>query len=222
MMLTVSVKYGLHATQVNFNNAFIQAPLKELMFMSLPPGFDQQTGHCLRLTKSLYGHKFAAKLFYELLRDTLTDKLGFYVSPSDHCLFIHHDCIIINWIDDLLLLTKNPAVALETVKAMRKAGLILDIESDSGSIANNLGIQIQEEDDGTLLLTQSGLIDRKFEAMDLKNANPKDTPATEAVGANKQSPSLDGKYNYRSVIGMMMYLTSSTRPDCAFAIHQCA
>jgi hypothetical protein len=37
MMLTVSVKYGLHATQVDFNNAFVQAPLKEPMFMSLPP-----------------------------------------------------------------------------------------------------------------------------------------------------------------------------------------
>jgi hypothetical protein len=192
------------------------------MFMSLPPGFDQQAGHCLRLTKSLYGHKFAAKLFYELLRDTLTDKLGFYVSPSDHCLFIHHDCIINNWVDNQLLLTKDPAVALELVEAMRNAGLILDIESGSGSIANYLGIQIQEEDDGTLLLTQSGLINRILEAMDLNNANPKDTPATEAVRANKQSPSFDGKYNYRSIIGMMMYLTSSTRPDCASAIHQCA
>jgi hypothetical protein len=47
MMLTVSVKYGLHATQVNLNNAFVQAPLKEPMFMSLPPGFDQQAGKCL-------------------------------------------------------------------------------------------------------------------------------------------------------------------------------
>jgi hypothetical protein len=93
---------------------------------------------------------------------------------------------------------------------MRKAGLILDFESDSGSIANYLESQIQEEDDGTLLLMQSGLIDRILEAMVLKNANPKDTPATEAVGANKQSPSFNGKYNYRSVIGMMMYLTSST------------
>jgi hypothetical protein len=134
MMLTVSVKYGLHATQVDFNNAFIQALLKEPMFMSLPPGFDQQTGQCLRLTKSLYGHKFAAKLFYELLCDTLTDQLGFYVSPSDHCLFTRHDCIIINWVDDQLLLTKDPAVAFEIVKAMRSAGLNLDVKSDSGSI----------------------------------------------------------------------------------------
>jgi hypothetical protein len=65
MILTVSVKYGLHVTQVDFNNTFVQATLKELMFMSLPPGFDQQTGQCIRLTRSLYGHKFAAKLFYD-------------------------------------------------------------------------------------------------------------------------------------------------------------
>jgi hypothetical protein len=126
MMLTVSVKYCLHATQVDLNNAFVQAPLKEPMFMSLPPGFDQQTGPCLCLTKSLYGHKFAAKLFYELLRDTLTNQVSFYVSPSDHCLFIRHNCIIINWVDDQRLLTKDPAVALEIVKAMHKAGLILE------------------------------------------------------------------------------------------------
>jgi hypothetical protein len=222
MMLTVSVKYGPHATQVDFNNAFVQAPLKEPMFMSLPPGFNQQTGQCLRLTKSLWNLKFAAQLFCEPLHDTLTDQLGFYVSPSDHCLFIQHEYIINNWVDDQLLLTKDPAVALEIVEAMRKAGLILHVESDSGSIANYLGIQIQEEDNGTLLLMQSGLIDRILEAMDLKNATPKDTPATEAIGANKQSPSFDGKYNYRSVIRMMMYLTSSTRRNCAFEIHQCA
>jgi hypothetical protein len=125
------------------------------------------------LTKSLYRHKFTAKLFYELLCDTLRDQLGFYVSPSDHCLFIRHDCITIIWIDDQLLLTKDPAVALKIVEAMCNASLILDVESDSGSIANYLGIQIQEEDDGTLLLTQSGLINRILEAMDIKNANPK-------------------------------------------------
>jgi hypothetical protein len=163
MMLTVSVKYGLHATQVDFNNTLIQDPLKEPMFMSLPPGFDQQTGQCLRRTncKSLYGHKFTAKL----LRDTLTNKLGFYVSPSDHCLFIWHYFIIINWVNDQLLLTKYPTVALEIVEAMHKAGLILDIESNSGSITNYVRIQIQEEDNGTLLLTLSGLIDQILEAM---------------------------------------------------------
>jgi hypothetical protein len=137
-MLTVSVKYGLHATQVDFNNDFVQAPLKEPMFMSLLPGFDQQTGQCLCLTKSLYGHKFAAKLFYELLRDTLTDQLGFYISPIYHCLFVQHHCIIINWVDNQLLLTKDPAVALEIVEVIRNVGLILDIKSDSGSIATTL------------------------------------------------------------------------------------
>jgi hypothetical protein len=43
----------------------------------------------------------------------------------------------------------------------------------------------QEEDDGTLLLTQSGLINCIIEAMDLKNTNPKNTPAMEAIGMNK-------------------------------------
>ncbi len=37
-----------------------------------------------------------------------------------------------------------------------------------------------------------------------------------------QDPERDQQWNYRSVIGMLMFLASSTRPDILFAVHQCA
>ena len=30
------------------------------------------------------------------------------------------------------------------------------------------------------------------------------------------------RWNYASVVGMLMYLASNSRPDIAFAVHQCA
>ena len=30
------------------------------------------------------------------------------------------------------------------------------------------------------------------------------------------------EWNYASVVGMLLYLAGNTRPDIAFAIHQCA
>jgi hypothetical protein len=85
-----------------------------------------------------------------------------------------------------------------------------------------LGIEFITRADGSILLTQVGLITRIIDAMGLQNANPKDTPATETLGSYKEAPRFSGDYNYRSVIGMCLYLTGTTRIDCAFAIHQCA
>jgi len=38
IILSLTIQYGLHMTQVDFKNAFVQAPLKRPMYMHLPPG----------------------------------------------------------------------------------------------------------------------------------------------------------------------------------------
>lgn len=71
-------------------------------------------------------------------------------------------------------------------------------------------------------MSQPGLIDRILETMCLKEAAPKETPATSPLGKCTDSPQPSGAINYRSVVGMLMYLVGNTRPDCSFATHQCA
>jgi hypothetical protein len=39
---------------------------------------------------------------------------------------------------------------------------------------------------------------------------------------DSSGPEREHTWNYRAVVGMLNYLASSTRPDIAFAIHQCA
>ena len=224
MLLALSVQYNLFTTQVDFKNAFVQASLDEPLYMSLPPGMQHDprySGSVLEVSKSLYGHKFAAKMFYELLRSNLVDKMNFTVSKHDHCLFLREDCMIVIWIDDAILLTKEETTADKVIGELRALDLDLDRETNNGGLAGYLGIDITKELDGSLTMTQTGLIDRIIEALDLGTANAKDTPAVDALGRCKDHPPLSAAYNYRSVCGMLLYLGNCTRPDISFAVHQC-
>ena len=59
--------------------------------------------------------------------------------------------------------------------------------------------------------------------MGLEESNPKKTPAPRlALGRDLNGSRFDEPFNYASVVGMLMYLAANSRPDIAFAVHQCA
>ena len=89
-----------------------------------------------------------------------------------------------------------------------------------------LGIDINTLDNGEFKLFQTGLIRKVLEATGMEHCNGLPTPTnveaplvTDANGyeANRYLPN-----SYASVIGMMLYMASNTRPDISFAGHQWA
>jgi hypothetical protein len=106
---------------------------------------------------------------------------------------------------------------------MKDVGLDLTVEGD---ISDFLGVNIQREADGTIHLTQPQLIDSILEELGLhgKDAKGKSTPAacSKLLTGHAEAPPFDGHFHYRRVIGKLNYLEKSTRPDIAFATHQCA
>ena len=60
--------------------------------------------------------------------------------------------------------------------------------------------------------------------MGLEEANGKSTPAASSapLGTDGSGKMMAESWNYASVIGMLMYLASNSRPDIQFAVHQCA
>ena len=88
-----------------------------------------------------------------------------------------------------------------------------------------LGIQIDKVQD-SFSLTQTGLTSKIIKCARMEDCNSNRTPAsTSALGAD-----VDGKlwidtkegFDYASAVGMLLYLANNTRPDIAFAVHQCA
>eukprot|EP00804_Cyclotella_cryptica_P008820 CCRYP_013059-RB/>CCRYP_013059-RB protein AED:0.36 eAED:0.33 QI:0/0/0/0.75/0/0/4/0/393 len=77
----------------------------------------------------------------------------------------------------------------------------------------------------TLTLTQEGLTKRIIESLGLCTSfsSKLDTPAEmsalpQYVGGTPAS----GSFNYAAVVGMLLYLAGHSRPEIAFAVHQCA
>ena len=73
-------------------------------------------------------------------------------------------------------------------------------------------------------MTQPALINRILKALDLdgKKVKMHDTPVNTVLLKDDEGKTRLHDWNYRSIIGMMMFVATSTRPDIAFAVHQCA
>ena len=88
-----------------------------------------------------------------------------------------------------------------------------------------LGLKVEKsETNGTITFSQPALITRILIALSLDGnelTKTHDTPATKVLHNNEDGEERRLDWNYRSVVGMLMYLASSTRPDILFAVHQC-
>ena len=87
-----------------------------------------------------------------------------------------------------------------------------------------LGVDIEEnKKDGTIELTQSGLINKILVTCGMTECNPKSTPAsTVPLGTDIVGAPCYKQWDYASVVSMLMYLASNMQPDIQFAVHQCA
>ena len=56
----------------------------------------------------------------------------------------------------------------------------------------------------------------------MTDSNPVSTPATAPLCLHRDSDDFDESFNYRSIVGMLLYLGNNTRPECAYAINSCA
>jgi hypothetical protein len=97
----------------------------------------------------------------------------------------------------------------------------LDLEED---VAGFLGVDITPDElTNTIELKQTGLIRRVLKVLNLEECNGAKTPAEYgSLGKDIGGEPFTETWNYRSVVGMMLYLSSNSRPDIAFAVSQCA
>ena len=57
----------------------------------------------------------------------------------------------------------------------------------------------------------------------MEDCNSSPTPAsTTPLHIDKQGEDFSEDWEYASIVGMLMYLATNSRPDIAFAVHQCA
>jgi hypothetical protein len=233
LTLVLSLLSNLKTRQLDYVGAFPQADADCEVYMNIPPGFivdnnrliftrdstkHNSKHHVLKVLKNIYGLRQAGNVWFDKLRDSLLCR-GFTQSQIDPCLFYRKDCIFIVYVDDCLLFSPSDTVLDNLINSLQSEFKL----THEGDVGAYLGIDIKRHQNGSMELSQPGLIQKIISAAGLEeNSATHDTPVTTLLHDDTTGPDREHTWNYRAVIGMLNYLASSTRPDIAFAVHQCA
>jgi hypothetical protein len=224
ILLTLAMIFGWITCSIDFDSAFVQAELKDPVWVHVPRGFRSSEGDemCLKLEKSLYGLTIAPKLWYEHLTSAIFD-LGFKRSSYDQCLFFKDGIMVAIYVDDCGIAASDQKHIDALIDGLRARGFVLHIE---GKFEEFLGISIDRGPDciGRIHMTQKGLIKKVIDYTGMSECNPNWTPASQvALGADVDSSEKHDdcfKWSYATAVGMLQYLAMNTRPDISFAVSQ--
>jgi hypothetical protein len=232
IMLVMSLLLGLATKQVDYTAAFVHADIdrdpnwdnltdeekeRSGVYIQMPRGFSRP-GHVLKLHKSLYGLKQSPRNFFLHLKGQL-EQVGLKQSEADPCLFMSEKVVCLVYVDDTLFYAQDQS-DIDDVITNLKTEMEVEEEDD---VAGFLGVHIDRREDGTIHLTQKGLIDRIIKSLNIGDLPMKNTPSDYGcLGKDEHGDPPDSTFNYPSVIGMFGYLHGHSRPDITFAVSQCA
>jgi hypothetical protein len=177
----------------------------------------RDTAHFIKLEKSLYGIKQAARAWFHFLEPGLI-KLGFQASGIDPCLFYREDCIVALYVDDCLVFSPQQSVLDQVLLSLQQNYII----GSQGSVQDFLGINITRDASGATHFTQPGLIASILSDLHLQGCHKKYTPAISVLHPDHGGHPRIEAWSYWSVFGKLNYLAQMTRPDISMAVHNCA
>jgi hypothetical protein len=223
----------MQSRQIDYIQAYTQAPVDCEIYMHIPAQFIVVNGtlefspdptpgnsgvYVLLISKNLYGLKQAGNNWFDKLRDSLLSR-GFHQSSIDPCLFIQKELILIVYVDDCLLFARDDKL-LDSFIPSLQTEFNLTCAGDVGAF---LGIQFTRTSNGHLELTQPGLISKIVKECGLdEESKGHNTPAvTKLLLKDSSGPQREHSWNYQMIVDMLTYLSMSSCPDIAFAVHQC-
>ncbi|GJZ60017.1 putative ribonuclease H-like domain-containing protein [Tanacetum coccineum] len=208
--------------QMDVKSAFLYGKIKEEVYVCQPPGFEDPnfTDRVYKVEKALYGLHQAPKAWYETLLTYLLDN-RFQRGKIDKTLFIRRDksdiLLVQVYVDDIIFGSTKKSLCTEFEKIMHKKFQM----SSMGELRFFLGLQVQQKEDEIFISQDKYVTEilKKFGFSDVKIAS---TPMKTHKPLLKDADGEDvDEHLYRSMIGSLMYLTSS-RPDIMFAVCACA
>lgn len=227
LMLNLSLQQDWYTVQLDFVQAYPQAPISKVQYMKMPKGIEidgvASRDHVLKVTKNVYGGRDAGRTWNKYLLQKLF-MIGFKQSKFDECVFYKGKTMYILYTDDSILGGPDKAEIDSIIKQMKGVGLDITVEGD---VSDFLGVHIERnKENNTFELTQPMLIQSILSdlGLDKPNSTIKDTPAASSklLSRHPNSECFDNSFHYRRAIGKMNFLEKSTRADLAYAVHQCA
>nr|GEU48810.1 putative ribonuclease H-like domain-containing protein [Tanacetum cinerariifolium] len=213
---------GFMVYQMDVKSAFIYGTIEEEVYVCQPRGVEDLNypDKVYKVVKALYGLHQATRAWYETLANYLLEN-GFQIVKIDQTLFIKkqkEDILLVQvYVDDIIFGSTNNELCKAFEKLMKDKFQM----SSMGELTFFLGLQVKKKDDGIFINQDkyAAEILRKFGFIDVKSVS---TPIETEQPLLKDPDGEDVNVHiYMSMIGSLMYLTSS-RLDIMFAVCACA
>ena len=226
LQLALTLVNNWFTKQIDYVQAFPQAPIQVIQYMKIPKGIDidgvvNPEEWVLEVHKNVYGGKAAGRQWYLHLKDKL-ESIGFTISRFDECVFFKGSCMYVLYTDDSILAGPSQEEVESILAEIEQAKLGI---TDEGDISDFLGVHVERVGD-EFHLTQPKLIESIIEDLNLNqpSTKSKDTPmaSSKLLSRHPDSTDFDGSFNYRRVIGKLNFLEQSTRGDISYATHMLA
>ncbi|MBW0462602.1 hypothetical protein O181_002317 [Austropuccinia psidii MF-1] len=192
---------GLRFEQLDIKSTFLNAPLKDEVYLSIPQGLDcYKKKICLKLKKAIYRLRKAPLAWYRNLYNWLID-WGFKVSKADSCVF-HHNGDKPIWlffhVDDIGVFGKN----LTKFKTAIEAEFSTEILGQADLM---LGIKVTHEENW-ITLSQCHYIDSLLDLYGMTNFS--------ALSQFLESP---GTQHWHAFLHVLKYLKGT----CSIGLTYC-
>ena len=223
-VLTVAVQHSMRIRQLDVDSAYLNATLREDIYMHQPIGYADGTSKVCKLRKALYGLKQAAfewnKTFSLIIKS-----FGLVQSAYDACLYTMTEekrkMLVLIWVDDMIVVSSTVSLCDELIVKMSKTIKIKDL----GVPKRLLGLDIRVLQCGTVELSQQLYVEELIHRYQLTNLKVANTPLaanTQLIMSTKEAPITtisDPRQVvlFQSMVGAISYLVQCTRPDLAYA-----
>ncbi|GJY86514.1 putative ribonuclease H-like domain-containing protein [Tanacetum coccineum] len=213
---------GFLLYQMDVKSAFLYGTIEEEVYVTQPPGFKDpdHPDKVYKVVKALYGLHQAPRAWYETLANYLLGN-GFKRGKIDQTLFIKKqkgDILPVQvYVDDIIFGSTNKELCTAFEKLMKDKFQM----SSMGELTFFLGLQVTQKEDEIFISQDKYVAEilKKFNYTDVKSVS---TPVDLEKPLVKDGDADDVDVHlYRSMIGSLMYLTTS-RPDIMFAVCACA
>nr|GEY34552.1 hypothetical protein [Tanacetum cinerariifolium] len=224
--IRIFLAYAAHKSfsvfQMDVKTAFLHGSLKEDVYVCQPEGFidADHPSHVFKLKKALYGLKQAPRAWYDELSTFLLQN-HFFKGTIDPTLFIrrfHDDIFVVHvYVDDIIFGSTHPRY-IQIFSDLMKSRFEMSM---MGEMTFFLGLQVNQSPCG-IFINQPKYVLEILKKYGMKSCDPVGTPMEnkDKLDLDQNGTPVDAT-KYRSMIGALMYLTSS-RPDIVHATYLCA
>ena len=236
-LLSLAARRGWRVMHADIKNAFCNAEIdvKEL-YINMPDGIDMTDDNpgkdrCLRLNKALYGLRQAPRLWFEMVKKLLVEKGGFTQGKTERTLFIRKvggtTTRVLVYVDDIIITGGDPADH-DRVRDLFKNNK-LEV-GEYSSLMSYLGMAFESLSDYSGFTTTSEArvedilkeLPSEIGGHSVKTtAMVGETLENHLIKVSERGPSANVEYllrEYRHVVGEIMYLSTTMRPDIAVAV----